>query len=127
MWWGPNVSVCTPPFGASGTFTASGFGGFTLPSAGTLLCTKRSGPDKVLGTGDDICQAFSYPNCVAGLTVSQVHDCANDHLANGTNSCGCSASELTAALNNINVEFDQCGNVIACPGSQTGSGTFACP
>lgn len=109
-----------------GSFTASGFGGFELPSAGTLVCTKRSGGDKVLGTDDDVCQAFSYPNCVEGLTVAQVQACANSQLGTGSNSCDCTASELTAALNNINVEFDQCGNVIECPESQT-AGVFTCP
>ena len=120
------LSACSPPFGGSGTFTASGFGGFTLPSTGTLVCTKRSGPDKVLGTDDDVCQAFSYPTCVAGKTVSDVLACANSLLATGSDSCGCTASELTMALDHINTQFDQCGNVIECPENQT-AGVFTCP
>ena len=107
-------------------FTPSGFGGFTLPSAGTLLCTKRSGDDKTLGTDDDVCQAFSYASCVGGKTVQQVIDCANQLLAGDSNTCGCTATELNNALSNANVEFDQCGNVIDC-GSQTTAGTFTCP
>lgn len=120
------LSACTPPFGGSGTFTTSGFGGFTLPTAGTLLCTKRSGEDKVLGTNDDICQAFLYPNCVAGLTVSAIQAAANDQLGSGTNSLGCSATDLNLSLDNINNEFDQCGRVIDCSG-QTTAGVFTCP
>lgn len=113
------------PTGDTG-FTASGFGGFTLPAAGELVCTQRSGPDKVLGSDDDICQAFGYANCVAGKTVEEVLACANQQLANGSISCGCTATELNNALSNINVEFDQCGYVIDC-GSQTTAGTFTCP
>jgi len=116
-------------------FTVSGFRGFTLPSAGTLVCTKRSGDDKTLDTGDDICQAFSYPSCVAALTVKQVQDAANCLLATGaSNTAGCpgspsvssSASDLNNALSNANVQFDQCGNVINC-GSVTTAGVFTCP
>jgi hypothetical protein len=122
------LSSCSTPWGG-GSFTTSGFGGFTLPGAGTLVCTKRAGNDNVVGTADDICQAFSYPSCVAGKTVDQVVACANECLASGSNpcsnSCGCSAGDLTNALNNINYEFDGCGNVIDC-GSITTAGLFAC-
>jgi hypothetical protein len=123
-----NIFLSTNGFGPTGggSFTPSGFGGFTLPSSGTLVCTKRSGPDKVLGTGDDICQAFLYPSCVAGKTVQEVLDCANEQLGTGSNSCGCTASQLVVALDNQAYAFDQCGNVIDC-GSQTTAGFFTCP
>jgi len=118
-------------------FTVSGFRGFTLPSAGTLVCTKRSGDDKTLDTGDDICQAFSYPSCVAGATVSAVNLAANCLVAGagyGSAPCtgvspalqGCTATDLNNALSNANVDFDQCGNVINC-GSVTTAGVFTCP
>jgi hypothetical protein len=119
------LSDCTPPFGG-GSFTTAGFDNFKLPGAGTLVCTKRAGADAVLGTGDDICQAFLFPTCVAGLTVKQVKACADGQLANGTNTCGCSASALTQALDNINDEFESCGQVIDCGGQST-AGVFACP
>jgi hypothetical protein len=110
-----------------GSFTPSGFGGFTLPSSAPLVvCTKRSGPDLVLGTSDDICQAFVYPACVAGKTVQEVIDCANEQLGTGSNSCGCTASQLVVALDNQAYAFDECGNVIDC-GSQTTAGVFTCP
>lgn len=114
------------PTGGVATFTPAGFGNFQLPAAGKLLCTRRSGEDKVLGTSNDICQAFSYPSCVAGQTVDQVRAAANNHLANGSNSLVCSASNLNNALNNINVQFDQCGWVIDC-GLQAAAGVFTCP
>ncbi len=121
------LSSATPAFGGgSSSFTAPGFGGFTLPAANALVCTKRSGSDKVLGNFDDICQAFAYPTCVAGKTVAQVQDCANQVLAGQSNDCACSAKDLNVALSNINVEFDQCGNVVAC-GSIVNAGVFACP
>jgi hypothetical protein len=118
------LSNCSPPFGG-GSFSTAGFGGFVLPAADTLVCTTRAGEDKVLGTGDDISQAFSYPACVAGKTVADVITCANDQLNSGTNTCNCSAADLNNALSNINVEFDQCGVVIACPPTQTTAGIFA--
>jgi hypothetical protein len=112
------LSNCSPPFGGSSTFTPSDFGGFTLPADGVPLCTQRAGEDKILGTDDDVFQAFSFPSCVAGLTVNAVIACANQQLGTGSNSCGCTASDLTNALNNINVEFDECGTVVACPVAQ---------
>jgi hypothetical protein len=123
-----NVFLSTAGFGpqGGGSFTPSGFGGFTLPAAGTLVCTKRSGSDLVLGTSDDICEAFLYPNCVAGKTVQDVIDCANDQLGSGKNDCGCTASELVVALNNQAYAFDECGKVIDC-GSKTTAGVFTCP
>lgn len=120
------LSDCTPPFGGSSSFTASGFDGFTLPAAGTLVCTKRAGEDEVLGTGDDICQAFLYPTCVAGKTVAQVKAAADKQLAGQANGLGCSASALTQALDNINNEFEGCGNVIDC-GAVVSPGVFTCP
>jgi hypothetical protein len=46
-------------------WTPTGFGVFTLDfDENNLICTKRSGPDGDLGTGDDICEAFLYPSCV---------------------------------------------------------------
>jgi len=101
--------------GSPGGFTPGGFGNFTLPAAGTLVCTKRAGPDRVLNTGDDICEAFSYPACVAGQAVSAVLAAADHQLALGSNALGCTASQLAVALNNINVEFDQGGSVVICP------------
>jgi hypothetical protein len=129
--------VCDPSIGPEGGtgFTASGFGGFkigdlvnaTLP----LICTKRSGPDKVLGNTDDVCQAFLYPNCVAGKTVAEIKAAADAHLSNGANSLNCTALELANALDNINRQFDQCGNVISCVDNMdnavTAPGVFLCP
>jgi len=119
------LSNCTPPFGgANESFTASGFEDFQLPEAGVLVCTKSSGPDKCLGTGDDICRAFAYPACVAEMTVSEVHACANYYLAygsNGGNPCTCTATELTLALDNINTQFNGCGYVIGCPDNSAGT------
>lgn len=119
------LSNCDPPFGGNGSFTGSGFDNFKLPASGAPVCTKRSGPDKVLGTGDDICQAFSYPSCVATKTVAEVNTCANQYLATGASSCNCSASDLNVALDNINNEFDGCGEVVACPQGVV-SGVFSC-
>ena len=121
--------------GLPGGFTSCGFAGFTLPGAGTLLCTKRAGLDKMLGTGDDICETFSYPSCVAGQSVSAVLAAANQQLALGSNALGCTASQLSTALNNINVEFDQGGTVVTCPagvvpgpyGPGTTQAGFGCP
>jgi len=118
------LSNCTPPFGgANDSFTASGFEDFQLPLGG-LVCTKSSGPDKCLGTGDDICRAFGYPACVAEMAVSDVHACANYYLAygsNGGNPCTCTATELTLALDNINTQFNGCGYVITCPEDRAGT------
>jgi|SRR5882724_291970 len=121
--------------GSAGGFTPNGFGGFTLPAAGALVCTKRAGSDRMLGTGDDLCEAFSYPSCVAGQAVSAVLAAANQQLALGSNALRCTASQLTVALNNINVEFDQGGTVVSCPtgvvpgpyGPGTAQPGFACP
>jgi uncharacterized repeat protein (TIGR01451 family) len=121
--------------GIPGGFMPSGFGGFTLPATGTLVCTKRAGSDKMLGTGDDICEAFSYQSCVAGKAVSAVLAAANQQLALKSNTLGCTASQLSTALNNINVEFDQGGTVIVCPagvvpgtyGPGTAQASFTCP
>jgi hypothetical protein len=134
-----NLGGITYPAG----FLPPGFDGFSLPPAGTLLCTKRSGADKTLGTGDDVCQAFAYPSCVASKTVGDVLAAADSYLANGSDLLGCNASELNASLYNITNQFDQCGQVIACPVlcafgrcSNTGkscsgdfdcAGVFACP
>jgi hypothetical protein len=71
--------------GIPGGLTPGRFTGFTLPAAGTLLCTKWAGLDKMLGTGDDICEAFSYPSCMAGQSVSAVLAAANQQLALGSN------------------------------------------
>lgn len=112
------LSSCSPPFGGSSSFVYTDFGGFTLPADGVPVCTRRSGEDKILGNDDDIFQAFTYASCVAGRTVSAVVACANEQLGTGTNSCGCAATDLTNALNNINVQFDQCGEVVDCPVNQ---------
>ena len=113
--------------GVAGGFTPDGFGGFRLPTGAARLCTKRSGPSKVLGSADDVCEAFSYPSCVSGATVSSVLAASNQHLTTGQNSLGCTASNLASALTNINQQFDQCGNVIACPAEVTATGPFPCP
>jgi len=123
-------SVGQGPTGGQ-SLTASNFGGLTIPSS--LLCTRRSGENKKLGDfgspdGDDVCQAFSYPTCVQGLTVSLVLQAANEMLANGssTTASGCTASDLNNALFNIDNQFDQCGWVIDCPTTQTTAGVFTC-
>jgi hypothetical protein len=122
------LSSCPTPFGGSTTFTASGFGGFQIPADGSLVCTKTSGGDKVLGSGDDVCEAFEYPACTWGQTLDNVLAATNVLLATCTDSVlGCSATDLNRALDNANREFDNCGVVIACPASQTGAGAFACP
>jgi hypothetical protein len=123
-----NAFLSDAGFGPTGggSFTPSGFSGFTLPSDGTLLCTRRAGPDLVLGNSYDICQAFVYPSCVAGKTVQDVIDCANDQLGKGSNDCGCTASQLVVALDNQAYAFDECGYVIDC-GSHTTAGVFDCP
>jgi hypothetical protein len=95
------------PGGVSGNL-----GGFVLTSQ---VCTTRSGNDEVLGTGDDITQTFTYPSCVVGKTVQDVLDAANRLLAGQTNLLGCSTSDLNVALSNVNLMFDQCGKVVACP------------
>ena len=74
-----------PDIGTLPGLTPGRFTGFTLPAAGTLLCTKWAGLDKMLGTGDDICEAFSYPSCMAGQSVSAVLAAANQQLALGSN------------------------------------------
>jgi hypothetical protein len=123
------LSNCST-FGGSSTFTATDFGGFQIPSSGSLVCTKISGADKVLGTADDVCQAFQYPACTWGQTISNVLDATNAFLASGptcTDSVlGCSATDLNLALTNANEEFDNCGVVIDC-GTQTTAGAFTCP
>lgn len=121
------LSNCATPFGGSSTFTAPGFGGFQIPSDGSLVCTKTSGGDKTLGTGDDVCRAFAYPSCTWGQTIGSVLNAANTFLATCSDSIlGCSAVDLNVALTNANEEFDNCGVVIDC-GSQTTAGTFTCP
>jgi len=121
------LSDCPTPFGGSTTFTPSGFGGFQIPSDGSLVCTKRSGADKTLGTSDDVCEAFAYPACTWGQTIANVLSAANTMLATCTDTVlGCSAVNLNVALDNSNREFDQCGEVIACPINQ-GAGVFTCP
>jgi hypothetical protein len=123
-----NAFLSDAGFGPTGggSFTPSGFSGFTLPSSAPLVvCTRRSGPDLVLGNSYDICQAFVYPSCVAGKTVQDVIDCANDQLGKGSNSCGCTASQLVVALDNQAYAFDECGYVIDC-GSHTTAGVFDC-
>ncbi|MBI3450201.1 MAG: hypothetical protein HY049_14955 [Acidobacteria bacterium] len=123
------LSSCST-FGGSSVFTASGFSGFQIPSSGALVCTKTSGGDKVLGTGDDVCRAFQYPACTWGQTIGNVLAATNAFLASGPTCAdailGCSATDLNAALTNANEEFDNCGVVIDC-GAQTTAGTFTCP
>jgi hypothetical protein len=125
------LSSCSPPFGGDARFTSTGFGGFTLPTAGTLLCTRRSGPDELPSTADDVCEAFAYPTCVAGLTVTAVRLLADTQLATGANPAGCSASELAGSLDQINSQFDHCGSVVACTDASgaavTAIGVFECP
>jgi len=87
-------------------------GGFVVTSS---VCTARSGNDKVVGTDDDITNTFTFPSCVFGKTVQQILDAANALLGGVANSLGCSATDLNNALSNINVMFDQCGKVVACP------------
>ena len=113
-WTWPNL--VDPP-----SFTPEGFGGFEL---GETVCTRRSGPDKVLGNGDDGCQAFVYPTCItdADATVADVRAAANQALGGESNSLGCTFTELNNALNNINVQFDQCAEVIECDGVTTTPG-----
>lgn len=106
-------------------YTPAGLAGFTAPPEDTPVCTKRSGPDQVLGTGDDVCEAFRYPACVAGRTVAAIQACANEQLASGSNSCGCTAAELAGALSNFNQQFDECAEVIACT-ADVSSGVFPC-
>jgi hypothetical protein len=105
-------------------FAPGGFSEFTVP--GALLCTRRSGADKTVDTADDVCQAFSYPKCATGLTVSELVQCSNQVLASVSASCTCNAKDLNAALDNINNQFDQCGHAIDC-GSVTKAGEFTCP
>lgn len=121
------MSACPLPFGGSDTFTASGFGGFVLPGQGTLLCTKRAGSDKILGSADDACQAFAFPDCAAGVSVDTLLAATNEHLAIGSNFLLCTAKELNVALDNANTQFNSCGLVIACPAELLGAGTFSCP
>jgi len=121
------LSSCPTPFGGSSTFTASGFGGFQIPSDGSLVCTRRSGPDKIVNSSDDVCEAFAYPACTAGQTIDNVLAAANAMLAHCSDDVlGCGATDLNVALSNANVQFDQCGEVVACPGGQA-AGVFTCP
>jgi hypothetical protein len=132
---GLNVALSGTIAGTDGTntFTPSGFGGFQMGAlvnnSVPLICTRRSGEDKILGTSDDVCQAFQYPNCVAGLTVSEIKADADAFLSTGISPHGCTASDLNVALDNINNEFDQCGEIIDCTAAgATGPGTIAtCP
>jgi hypothetical protein len=109
----------------------------TFPSAGTLFCTKRAGPDKILGNGDDVCEAFSYPNCVAGKTVSEAVAAANAFLCSG-NTTGqpsplntCTGSDLDGALATLIQQYDACGQNIACTDASGNAvvtpGVFTCP
>jgi hypothetical protein len=86
-------------------------GAFVVTSS---FCTARSGTDKVVGTGDDITNTFTFPACAVGKTVQQILDAANALLGGVSNSLGCSAADLNNALSNINVMFDQCGKVVSC-------------
>ncbi len=106
-------------------YTPAGLQDVAAPAAGASVCTRRSGPDKILGTDDDVCQAFAYPACVAGRSAAAIHACANEQLASGSNSCGCTAAELASALSNLNQQFDECAEVIPCTGG-VASGTFSC-
>lgn len=125
----------------AGLFSASGFGGFTVPGPiggpAPLFCTKRAGSDKTLGTSDDVCEAFQYPACAAGRTVSAVLAEANNWLVYGTGLGFCTnAGDLNNTLDNFNRQFDSCGVVIACaakdplggaPIPVTTAGVFTCP
>jgi hypothetical protein len=106
-------------------YTPAGLENVTAPSLGASICTRRSGPDKVLGTDDDVCQAFAYPACVAGRSAADIRACANEQLRSGANSCGCTAAELVSALSNLNQQFDECAEVIECTGG-VASGAFPC-
>ncbi len=119
-----NLSAC---LGDAAAFVqpSSGLGSFVLPTTGTLLCTKRSGEDKLPDTGDEVCEAFAFPACVSGLTVAQVQACADEFLSTGADSCGCSKSDMTAAMGAIIRTFDSCGTVIACPDDAT-AGVLDC-
>jgi hypothetical protein len=115
-----------------GSFTVpAGLGLVTFPSAGTLVCTRRAGEDKILGNGDDVCQAFSYPNCVAGKTVSEAVGAANAFLCSGNTSGQpsplntCTGSELDDALATLIQQYDACGSTITCPVPVT-PGVFSC-
>ncbi|MCL5746029.1 MAG: hypothetical protein M1541_19230 [Acidobacteria bacterium] len=88
------------------TFTIpAGFSSFTLPAAGTPVCT--------MGAGGTI-RKFTYPACVAGQTIGNVQSIANIQLATGSNAM-CTPGDLTTALDNMNKQFDECAVVIACP------------
>jgi hypothetical protein len=88
---------------------ASPLSDYTIPAD---ECTTRAGEDKVVGTGDDVCECFTFPDCVQGKTAAAVIDCANEQLGTGSNSCGCSAGDLATAMGAVNNMFDNCGRVV---------------
>ena len=129
--------------GKTGGLQPGGFGGFTVDALTedtngdfvadriALLCTKKTskkysppGVDTIPGNADDVvtttsCQASRYPACVAGKTVSQVLAAADSFLAGATVTdtqlVNCTASDLSTALDLFNTQFDEQGEVIACP------------
>ena len=82
----------------------AGLGGVVIPGSGQPLCTRRA----------TRCQAFAFPVCAQGMTVSALREAANNFL--GTGSTGiCTAGEFNDALDKINQAFDGCAEIVACP------------
>ncbi len=105
----------------------AGLGLVTFPPAGTLVCTKRG----------NVCEAFGYPNCVAGKTVSEAVAAANAFLCAG-NTTGqpaplntCTGSDVNNALSTLTGQYDGCGQNIACTdnlgNAVVAPGEFTCP
>ncbi|MBI4479648.1 MAG: hypothetical protein HY651_06460 [Acidobacteria bacterium] len=95
------------------------FGDYLVPALEDdvvpLRCTYRTKSDESFS-----CQASRFPTCVAGATVSQVLQAANETLAGGPLSNvldleTCSASELNTALDLFNTMFDEQGTIMECP------------
>jgi hypothetical protein len=105
----------------------AGLGLVTFPPAGTLVCTKHA----------DVCKAFSYPNCVAGRTVSETLAAANAFLCAG-NTTGqpaplntCTGSDVNDALSTMSDQYHECAENIACTDNLgnpvVAPGVFTCP
>jgi len=102
-------------------FVPGPLGDFRLPAE---LCTQLSGTDRRLEDAgcslesDDECHSFVFPDCVTGLSVSELLAAGEEVLSGGTSGvCGGDPALLNAAIDLVNRAFDGCGKVVDCPAS----------
>jgi len=122
------VELCTQRSGDDVILEATGVCGPARCEAG--LCSASSAnagtaclaDSDCIPPSDDVCAVFTFPACVAGRTVGEILQAAEETLSGGASAlCGGDPALLSSVLDLVNRAFDGCGKVIDCA-SASGAG-----